>query len=70
MQDDPGTGASSGIGKQTAIAVSKAEPLVNTGATNNVYSKPLNHRSAGHIMIPADLTLQEDRDRLVELLPV
>lgn len=65
------TGASSGIGKQTAIAVSKAGgTLVITGRNEQRLKETLESLDQqGHIMIPADLTLQEDRDRLLELLP-
>lgn len=63
------TGASSGIGKQTAIECSKlGASLIITGRDMNRLQETfemLDKRPAGHRMIGADLLLEEDIERLV-----
>ena len=63
------TGASSGIGKQTAIECSKlGASLIITGRDMNRLQETfdlLDKRHAGHRMIGADLLLEEDIERLV-----
>ena len=65
------TGASSGIGRATAIECSKmGAKLVITGRNENrltdTYSKL---EGEGHSMLIGDLTVHEDIERLVEALP-
>lgn len=67
------TGASSGIGKETAIMCSHMGARVVVTARNaerlsETYSE-LNPEVEGHAMILADLTVKEDVDRLMAELP-
>ena len=66
------TGASSGLGKQTAITASEYGAIVvitgrNTTRLEETYQSL---KGEGHRQIPADLTVQADIDRLVSELPV
>ena len=67
------TGASSGIGQQTAIACSRMGARVVLSARNQdrlqeTLSQMAEHPD-GHVPLLADLTLQEEMDRLVAALP-
>jgi len=66
------TGASSGLGKQTAITASGyGARVVITGRDEKRLSKTFSLlQGEGHLVIPADLTIQEDIDSLVSQLPV
>ena len=66
------TGASSGLGRQTAITASEYGAFVvitgrNTTRLEETYTAL---KGEGHLQIPADLTVQADIDRLVSALPV
>jgi NAD(P)-dependent dehydrogenase (short-subunit alcohol dehydrogenase family) len=65
------TGASSGLGKQTAITVSQyGAKVVITGRNEQRLQETFNAlEGEGHMQIIADLTIQEDIDRLVAALP-
>ena len=65
------TGASSGLGRQTAISASRmGATLIITGRSSeklaNTYSQL---EGEGHMSIPADLTQPDDLDRLTANLP-
>ena len=67
------TGASSGIGQQTAIACSRMGARVVLSARNQerlqeTLSQMAEHPD-GHVSLMADLTSQEEMDRLVAALP-
>jgi NAD(P)-dependent dehydrogenase (short-subunit alcohol dehydrogenase family) len=66
------TGASSGLGRQTAITVSQyGARVVITGRNEKRLQETFNAlEGEGHMQIIADLTLQEDIDRLVAALPL
>jgi NAD(P)-dependent dehydrogenase (short-subunit alcohol dehydrogenase family) len=66
------TGASSGLGKQTAISASQyGAKIVITGRNEKRLDETFRLlHGEGHIKIPADLTLQEDIDRLAAEMPV
>lgn len=72
------TGASSGIGKVTAVACAKAGARVVLTARNEarlqetlmVMNEGVNElKNEGHLVIPAELCEQEDINRLVDQLP-
>ncbi|MDD4214116.1 MAG: SDR family NAD(P)-dependent oxidoreductase, partial [Bacteroidales bacterium] len=65
------TGASSGIGRQTAIAVSECGgSCVITGRNNKRLSETMKMlKSKGHTSMIADLTNESDIKNLVENLP-
>lgn len=65
------TGASSGLGRQTAISASRyGASLIITGRNSQKLADTYSQlQGEGHVSIPADLTLPEDLDRLVENLP-
>ena len=67
------TGASSGIGQETAIACSKMGARVIVTARNperlKVTFDQLDVRTDGHMQLFADLTSQEDVEQLIALLP-
>ncbi|MEI7590961.1 MAG: SDR family oxidoreductase [Deltaproteobacteria bacterium] len=66
------TGASSGLGRQTAITASEYGAMVIiTGRDVTRLEQTFNSlKGTGHQQIPADLTIQADIDRLVAGLPV
>ena len=66
------TGASSGLGKQTAISASEyGAQVIITGRDVTRLDETFHLlKGAGHQQILADLTIQEDIDRLVSELPV
>lgn len=66
------TGASSGLGKQTAITASEyGATVIVTGRNESRLQETFNSlHGTGHLQIPADLTVQEDIDRLVAALPM
>jgi NAD(P)-dependent dehydrogenase (short-subunit alcohol dehydrogenase family) len=66
------TGASSGLGRQTAITASEyGANVVITGRNLSRLNETLHSlKGQGHQLIPADLTIQEDIDRLVTALPM
>lgn len=65
------TGASSGIGKETAIQCSKmGATLVLNGRNEERLTDTLNQcEGEGHTMILGDLTIQEDIEQLVSAVP-
>lgn len=65
------TGASSGIGRSTAIECSRmGAKLVVTGRNEARLQETLNAlEGEGHLAIVADLTNEEQMDRLVEQVP-
>jgi predicted outer membrane repeat protein len=65
------TGASSGIGKETAIAISKAGGIVMITGRNldRLQETFLALTGKGHVSIPADLTHADEINQLVEQLP-
>lgn len=65
------TGASSGIGRETAIACAKMSArLVITGRNEERLNETLSQMSGdGHIVIAAELCEQEEINRLVDALP-
>lgn len=65
------TGASSGIGRATAIESSKlGAKVVVTGRNVQRLKETLDQlEGEDHLMITADITLEEDRKKLVEALP-
>lgn len=65
------TGASSGIGKATAIACSRAGACVVLTARNEARLQETCAllEGAGHLIIPAEQCEQEDLNRLVDALP-
>mgnify|MGYP003321064371 CR=1 FL=1 len=65
------TGASSGIGKETAIQCSKmGATLVLNGRNEERLTFTLNQcEGEGHTMILGDLTIQEDIEQLVSAVP-
>ncbi len=66
------TGASSGLGRQTAITASTfGARLVITGRNNEKLEETLARlKGEGHRMITADLTVQSDIDMLADSVPV
>ena len=66
------TGASSGIGRAIAIACAKAGAFVVLNGRNvSRLEETLSQLSGeGHIVIPADLTITEQRSALAEQVPV
>ena len=66
------TGASSGLGRQTAITASECgATLVITGRNTARLEETFQSlKGSGHLQISADLTVQADIDRLVAGLPV
>ena len=66
------TGASSGLGMQTAITASEyGARLVITGRNAERLEKTFKAlKGEGHMQILADLTIQEDIDRVVSQLPM
>ncbi|MCX6247529.1 MAG: SDR family NAD(P)-dependent oxidoreductase [Bacteroidetes bacterium] len=66
------TGASSGIGKQTAITASKqGARLVITGRNAERLEETFKSlHGEGHLQLLADLTIQADIDRMVAQLPI
>lgn len=65
------TGASSGLGRQTAVSASRmGATLCITGRNPERLGETFNGlEGKGHTQIAADLTVPEDRDRLVASLP-
>ncbi len=65
------TGASSGLGKQTAISASRmGAKLIITGRSSEKLANTFSQlEGEGHISIPADLTHYDDIDRLTANLP-
>ena len=65
------TGASSGIGRETAIVCSKmGAEIVITGRNEERLAKTLSQLVGdSHITIPADITSQEEIDKLVSECP-
>lgn len=65
------TGASSGIGRSTAIECSKlGAQVVVTGRDNNRLQETFEHlEGTGHLLILADLTLEVDLQKLIDELP-
>ena len=65
------TGATAGIGRQTAISVSEmGARVVLTGRDQARLAATLSSlRGGDHLALPADLTQQEERDTLAEKLP-
>jgi len=65
------TGASSGIGRSTAIECSKlGAQVVITGRDHNRLQETFDHlEGTGHLMIQADLTKEEDLQKLIDELP-
>ncbi|KAF0199403.1 MAG: 3-oxoacyl-ACP reductase [Bacteroidetes bacterium] len=66
------TGASSGLGRQTAITASEyGAKLVITGRNPERLGETFHLlKGEGHQQVPADLTVQSDIDQLVASLPV
>ncbi|HOI86305.1 MAG TPA: SDR family oxidoreductase [Lentimicrobium sp.] len=66
------TGASSGLGRQTAITASSyGARLVITGRNKEKLEETYAQlKGEGHVMIPADLTVQADIDMLAASVPV
>ena len=66
------TGASSGLGKQTAITASEygARVIITARNESRLEETYRSLHGEGHLQIPADLTVQADIDRLVAGLPV
>jgi len=66
------TGASSGLGMQTAITASEyGARVIITGRNAERLQKTFNALNGdGHMQILADLTIQEDIDRVVSQLPM
>lgn len=66
------TGASSGLGMQTAITLSEyGARIVITGRNDERLNRTFRFlRGEGHLQIIADLTIQADIDRLVSQLPL
>ncbi len=66
------TGASSGLGRQTAITASEYGARVIVTGRNTIRLQETfgSLQGEGHQQIPADLTIQADIDRLVEALPM
>ncbi|MGC8864633.1 MAG: SDR family NAD(P)-dependent oxidoreductase [Bacteroidales bacterium] len=65
------TGASSGLGRQTAISASRqgARLIITGRSAQKLADTYSNLEGEGHISIPADLTQSADLDRLTENLP-
>jgi len=65
------TGASSGIGMQAAISISKQGGiLIITGRNEEKLAETYDRlEGSGHKMIVADLTVDEDRSALINILP-
>ena len=65
------TGASSGIGRAISIACSKmGATVVLTGRNKERLDETLTQMSQGnHLVLSADLTIDEERERLVSQLP-
>jgi len=66
------TGASSGLGRQTAITASAygARVIITGRHTERLEETFQQLQGQGHLQLPADLTIQADIDRLVAGLPV
>ena len=65
------TGASSGIGRSTAIECSKlGAQVVITGRDNNRLQETFDQlEGTGHLIIPADLTNEDELEKLINQLP-
>lgn len=65
------TGASSGIGKATAIECSKmgAQVIITGRNAERLEDTFKNLKGDGHIQIVCDLTITEDRKKLIEKIP-
>lgn len=65
------TGASSGIGMQAAIGISKqGGKLIITGRNEEKLKETLGHlQGKGHQMIAGDLIAEEDRETLLNIIP-
>lgn len=65
------TGASSGLGKQTAITASQqgAKVIITARDAKRLHETYESLEGEGHMELLADLTLQEDIDKLVSCLP-
>lgn len=66
------TGASSGLGRQTAITSSEygARVIITGRNMSRLEETYQSLKGEGHIQIPADLTIQADIDRLVAAVPL
>jgi NAD(P)-dependent dehydrogenase (short-subunit alcohol dehydrogenase family) len=66
------TGASSGLGSQCAITASRqGAAVIVTGRNPERLSETFSQlHGAGHLMLPADLTLEDDISRLTDQLPL